>query len=65
MLSSVLRSETAIEVNIRFHDWFLVIDNAEFPADWFDRTSACVRDCENCGYCESVLSTVAGNLVTS
>ena len=29
MLSSVLRSETAIEVNIRFHDRFLVIDNVE------------------------------------
>ena len=41
------------------------IDNAEFPADWFDRTSACIRDCENCGYCESVLSTVVRSLVTS
>ena len=29
MLSSVLRSETAIEVNIRFHDRFLIIDNVE------------------------------------
>ena len=29
MLSSVLRSETAIEVNIRFHDRFLIIDNIE------------------------------------
>lgn len=38
------------------------IDNAEFPADWFDRTSACIRDCENCGYCESVLSTVVRSL---
>ena len=38
---------------------------AEFPADWFDRTSACMRDCENCGYCESVLSKVDRSLVTS
>ena len=29
MLSSVLRSETAIEVNIRFHDRLLVVDNVE------------------------------------
>ena len=29
MLSSVLRSETAIEVNIRFHDRFLIINNIE------------------------------------
>ena len=29
MLSSVLRSETAIEVNIRFHDRLLIIDNIE------------------------------------
>ena len=29
MLSSVLRSETAIEVNIRFHDRLLIVDNVE------------------------------------
>jgi hypothetical protein len=34
------------------------IDNAEFPADWFDRTSACMRDCEECGYCENALRQV-------
>ena len=29
MLSSVLRSETASEVNIRFHDRLLIVDNVE------------------------------------
>ena len=29
MLSSVLRSETAIEVNIRFQDRLLIVDNVE------------------------------------
>jgi collagenase-like PrtC family protease len=32
------------------------IDNSAFPADWFDRTSACVRECTECGYCEKTLA---------
>lgn len=35
-----------------------VIDNARFPADWFERTTACDKNCERCGYCESVKKTV-------
>ena len=31
------------------------IDNAAFPGDWFDRTSACSRECTQCGYCEETL----------
>ena len=34
------------------------IDNAAFPSDWFDRASACSRECLECGYCESVLEQV-------
>ena len=34
------------------------IDNAAFPNDWFDRTSACSRECTQCGYCESVFESV-------
>ena len=35
------------------------IDNAAFPADWFERTSACARECAECGYCENALNLVA------
>lgn len=35
------------------------IDNTSFPDDWFDRTSHCVRECTQCGYCEKVFSQVA------
>ena len=56
-------SRTASFSRMRIISFFSeFIDNAEFPADWFDRTSACIRDCENCGYCESVLSTVVRSL---
>ena len=34
------------------------IDNAAFPSDWFERTSACARECAECGYCESTLRQV-------
>ncbi len=34
------------------------IDNAAFPADWFDRTGTCSRECVHCGYCEATLKTV-------
>ena len=35
-----------------------IIDNKAFPADWFERTSHCSRDCGSCGYCKSVLEKV-------
>ena len=35
------------------------IDNSAFPHDWFDRTSACARECSECGYCEQTLQLVA------
>lgn len=38
-----------------------IIANDEFPADWFERTSACGGRCEGCGYCASVLETVLTN----
>ena len=34
------------------------IDNAAFPADWFERTSACARECTECGYCDAVFQGV-------
>jgi len=41
------------------------IDNAAFPAEWFDRTSACARECAGCGYCEKTLSAVSANMFQS
>ena len=32
------------------------IDNTAFPPDWFEKTSACARECSECGYCEKVLA---------
>ena len=34
------------------------IDNAAFPSDWFDRTSACPGDRADCGYCGRVFGEV-------
>ncbi len=34
------------------------IDNVAFPSDWFARTSACARECAECGYCEGALRQV-------
>ena len=36
------------------------LDNTAFPTDWFERTSACARECAGCGYCERVWNLVAG-----
>lgn len=36
-----------------------LIHNARFPADWFEKNSACHEsDCDTCGYCRSVLEKV-------
>ena len=35
------------------------IDNTAFPSDWFERTSACARECTLCGYCDEALGLVA------
>lgn len=43
-----------------FYPYF--IDNTAFPADWFERSSACVRECMACGYCESVYRWIAKSL---
>lgn len=34
------------------------IDNAAFPADWFEKSGSCARGCTECGYCEKVWKTV-------
>lgn len=35
-----------------------IIDNDKFPADWFDRSSGCRRECEACDYCGRTLGEV-------
>ena len=35
-----------------------VIDNSRFPNDWFEKTTACDKRCENCHYCQSVKERV-------
>ncbi|NLG53994.1 MAG: hypothetical protein GX541_08485 [Clostridiales bacterium] len=35
-----------------------IIDNSRFPDDWFERTTACDKKCEKCGYCSGVLDMV-------
>lgn len=35
-----------------------VIDNDRFPADWFEKTAACDKQCDRCGYCDSVWKQV-------
>ena len=42
-----------------FGRWML--DNARFPADWFEKTSECDRDCTACSYCGEVLEKVLVN----
>ena len=28
-----------------------ILDATRFPADWFEKTSSCSKNCDNCGYC--------------
>jgi collagenase-like PrtC family protease len=39
--------------------WF--IDNEMFPQDWFEKTSNCSKQCENCNYCKKVFNSVLRN----
>ena len=34
------------------------LDNTAFPADWFERTSHCARECTQCGYCEQAFKRI-------
>ena len=38
-----------------------IIENSLFPDDWFDRTSKCSKNCNECGYCRKVLNTILLN----
>ncbi len=38
-----------------------IVDNSRFPADWFEKTSTCDKQCHKCGYCQSVLEQVLIN----
>ena len=38
------------------------IDNTAFLVDWFERTSACSRECMECGYCEAAFKACLKNL---
>jgi collagenase-like PrtC family protease len=35
-----------------------IIDNTRFPLNWFEKSSNCSRNCEQCGYCKAVLKDV-------
>lgn len=32
-----------------------ILNNSAFPADWFERTSSCTKNCHSCGYCKNLL----------
>lgn len=38
-----------------------VIDNERFPADWFERTTTCRKNCHECDYCKQVWEKVMVN----
>jgi len=38
------------------------IDNAAFPPDWFEKTSACAPECADCGYCDRVFDGIRRRL---
>ncbi|MDO9465184.1 MAG: hypothetical protein Q7J67_07810 [bacterium] len=41
-----------------------IIDNSEFPEDWFQKTTDCeIRRCHQCEYCSSVLKKVLKKVV--
>jgi len=35
-----------------------IINNAKFPKDWFEKTTACRKKCDQCDYCSRVLKEV-------
>ena len=39
------------------------LDNSRFPNDWFEHTSTCVRNCENCDYCQFAYGQVTVNQI--
>ena len=32
-----------------------IVDNTAFPADWFEKTTSCSKNCHTCGYCKALL----------
>ncbi len=42
--------------SIRFKEH--ILDATRLPADWFDKTKNCSRNCETCGYCKNVAREV-------
>jgi collagenase-like PrtC family protease len=36
----------------------LYLSNKKFPKDWFEKSSKCKGECENCNYCEGVLKEI-------
>lgn len=32
-----------------------IINNSEFPEDWFQQTTSCIKNCHECGYCKALL----------
>jgi collagenase-like PrtC family protease len=35
-----------------------IMDNKKFPAEWFERTSTCNRQCHQCNYCKKIMEKV-------
>ncbi len=35
-----------------------VLDNSKFPADWFEKTASCDKNCSKCNYCRDVLNKI-------
>ena len=38
-----------------------IIENSLFPEDWFERTTKCTKNCDECGYCKKVINQVLLN----
>ena len=38
-----------------------IINNQQFPSDWFEKTATCDKMCHTCGYCRTVLEQVLLN----
>ncbi len=36
----------------------MILSNRRFPDDWFERTTQCSKNCEECSYCQSVYEQI-------
>ena len=40
----------------------VIVDSSRFPADFAEKLASCGRDCESCGYCQTVLERASVTL---